>query len=271
MKVIVYSEQGLGDEICFSSMIPDVSKDCDVVFECDLRLANLFERSFPNVKVYGTRYQKHVLWDERDRLVDASIASGELGRFYRRKDEDFPKKPFLKACPYRKKMWRALFDSKKKPVIGIAWKGGTPRTNSKFRELTLEQLDPILKAVDAHWVSLEYKNAFDEVSEAKKRGIDIEQYPFATLTPDYDDTAALVDECDLVICMQTAVAHLAGGLGKDCWVLVPKTTGWRYGEEGDSCIWYPSLKLIRENQGWEKPMNKIIKMLNDRYPIRRAA
>jgi hypothetical protein len=269
-KIIVYSEQGLGDEICFSSMIPDVSIDCDVVFECDLRLSNLFERSFPKVKVYGTRYHKKP-WDSGDALVEASISSGELGRFYRRSDDSFSKEPFLKACPYRKTMWRALFDAKKKPVIGIAWTGGTQRTNAKFRELSLEALDPILKSVDAHWVSLEYRNSFNEVSAAKERGIDIEQYPFATLTPDYDDTAALVDECDLVICMQTAVAHLAAGLGKDVWTLVPKTTGWRYGEEGDSCIWYPTMKLVRENDGWGGAINQVVKMLNDRYTVRRAA
>lgn len=270
-KVIVYTEQGLGDEICFSSMVNDISKDCEVVLECDLRLANLFERSFPGVKVYGTRWKKHVFWDEEDRRPDFSISLGELGRFYRKEDKDFPKEPYLKADPNRKMMWRALFDSKKKPVIGIAWTGGTVRTNSKYRKLTLENLKPIFSAVDAHFVSLEYKNAFEEVEQAKKIGIDIEQYPFGTLTPDYDDTAALVDECDLIICMQTAVAHLAGGLGKDCFVMVPKTSGWRYGEEGDKTIWYPSLTLFREEKGWGNTINKVAKAVNDRFQIRRAA
>lgn len=264
-KIVVYAEQGLGDEICFASMIPDVAKDCQIILECDMPLANLFERSFPNVRVYGTRRQKHILWDEKDREgIDASISMGELGRFYRVKNAQFTGAPYLVADPARKTMWRALFDSKKKPVIGIAWTGGTLKTNGKSRKLALQTLLPVLKAIDAHWVSLEYKNAFLEVQGMKTMGVDIEQYAFATLTPDYDDTAALVDSCDLVICMQTAVAHLAGALGKECWVMVPKCSGWRYGEEGDTTPWYSSLKLIRQKEfgSWTGPINKIVKMLH---------
>lgn len=264
-KIVVYGEQGLGDEICFASMIPDVAKDCTVILDCDIKLSNLFERSFPNVKVYGTRRDKGLLWDEKDREgIEASISIGELGRFYRVKNSQFTGAPYLVADPVRKTMWRALFDSKKKPVIGIAWTGGTLKTNGKSRKLKLSSLLPILKAIDAHWVSLEYKDAFREVQEMKALGVDIEQYGFATLTPDYDDTAALVDSCDFVICMQTAVAHLAGALGKECWVMVPKCSGWRYGEEGDTTPWYSSLKLIRQKDfgSWVGPINKIVKMLH---------
>jgi tetratricopeptide (TPR) repeat protein len=109
-----------------------------------------------------------------------------------------------------------LFKKKKKPVIGLAWRGGIPKTGAKYRQWDLEQLLPILQSVDAHWVSLQYKSAAKEI-EAFRRDhpeIDLVEYPHATLTNDYDDTAALVSALDQIVCMQTAVTHRRLYLGQ---------------------------------------------------------
>lgn len=276
MRVVFYCEQGLGDEVSFSSMIPDALKDCEkVIIDCDKRLTGLFRRSFPKAKVYGTRSEKHLAWVEEDRDIHASCPIGGLGYFYRKTDESFPGNAYLVADPERVLMWKALFATKKKPVIGIAWSGGMMHTGGKYRRWQLEELMPIFNSVDAHWVCLEYKDASKEIARFKENHpeVDLVQYRFGTLTDDYDDTAALVASLDRVICMQTAVAHLAGALGKDCWVFVAKTSQWRYGETGDSVPWYKSVKVYRQKKlgEWDIPIDQAAFHLREEHGNRAAA
>lgn len=239
--VAVYGEQGLGDEICAASMLQDVIRDSKkVIVDCDHRLKNLFRRSFPQASVHGTRWHPADWKDEAD-TVDASIAGFEVGKFYRNADEDFPGSAYLVPCPDRTAMWRALFKQKQKPVIGIAWSGGIWQNASLYRQLPLKDWTPIFGALDAHWVSLQYQDASKQIE-----GTPVTQYRYATLTDDYDDTAALVASCDLVIAMQTSVNHLAGALGVPVWTLIPKTSQWRYGEEYTEVPWYRSMKLYRQ-------------------------
>lgn len=247
--VAVYGEQGLGDEISFASMIPDAVKDCQrLIIDCDPRLKNLFQRSFPEAKVYGTRNDNCLNWDKIDHAIQASTSMGSLGGIYRRSSESFTGKPYLTPDPSRVLMWEALFQSKNKPVIGVAWTGGVKHTGSDFRQWTLEDLLPVFKSVDAHFVSLQYKDSQKEIDEFLKKypEIDLVQYPFGTLTNDYDDTAAMVYCLDKVVSMQTAVVHLSGALGVPCDVFVPNTSQWRYGEGFTDLPWYSSVKVYRQ-------------------------
>jgi tetratricopeptide (TPR) repeat protein len=256
-RVVLYGEQGIGDEISFASMIPDAINDCSkVIIDCDIRLATLYARSFPQATVYGTRKMPHdcALWAPEDREFDASLAVGQLGEYYRASADAFTGDAYLTPDPDRVLMWKALWKVKAKPVIGIAWQGGIPRTGAKFRKWSLEQMLPIMRSIDAHWVCLEYKPAGLELDsfKAKYPDVDIKEYPHATLTNNYDDTAALVASLDMVFCMQTAVAHLGGALGVPTWVCVPPFSQWRYGTSGDSIPWYKSVKVIRQrNDKWD--------------------
>jgi tetratricopeptide (TPR) repeat protein len=259
-KVVVYGEQGLGDEICAASMLPDAIRDSrQVIIDCDHRLANLFTRSFPQAKVYGTRWKKEIAWAEDDRKIDASVSAFELGKIYRNADEDFPGTPYLTPDPERVLMWKALFATKKKPVIGIAWTGGVWHNASMHRQLPLSEWKPLFDAVDAHWVSLQYKDASKDIV-----GTPVVQYAHATLTTDYDDTAALVASCDLVIGVQTSVHHLAGALGVPSWVFIPKVSQWRYGEGFTTVPWYRSMKLYHQ-QGGQWPLKSIANDLRSHF------
>jgi tetratricopeptide (TPR) repeat protein len=259
-RIVVYGEQGLGDEICAASMLPDAIRDSSkVIIDCDHRLKNLFARSFPEATVYGTRWKKEIAWAEADRKIDASVSAFELGKLYRNADEDFPGTPYLTPDPERVLMWKSLFATKKKPVIGIAWTGGVWHNASMFRQLPLAEWKPIFDAVDAHWVSLQYKDAAKDIV-----GTPVTQYPHATLTPDYDDTAALVASCDLVLGVQTSVFHLAGALGVPAWVLIPKVSQWRYGEGFTTVPWYRSMRLFRQ-QGDQWPLKTIANDLKSHF------
>ena len=268
--VALYADQGLGDEVSFASMLPDAIKDCKrVILDCDDRLEGLFKRSFPKAKVYGTRRSKDAKWDKEDWNIDASLPLGQIGEYYRTDDSHFSGEPYLVPCPNRLAMWRALFKGKKKPVIGIAWTGGIPKTNSRNRRIALEDLLPIFRRVSGHYVSLQYKDAQAEIDafKAKHKWVDLEQYKFGTLTNDYDDTAAMIAACDFVICIQTAVAHTAGALGVPVYVLVPTATQWRYGESTETIPWYKSLRVIRQTKGgeWTDDIDRLSRRLQADY------
>lgn len=246
--VIAYGEQGVGDEISFASCIPDLQIDNQVIIECDPKLAGLFKRSF-GVEAHGTRFQSGLEWPLRHN-VDGAVAFGSLPRYFRNDLSDFHGAPYLIADPQRRVQWRALLDSlgpKKK--VGIAWTGGMKNTGKERRSLDLDDLLPILRQ-DATFVSLQYMDA-PEVDELEStHGIKVHHWKHAVQTTDYDDTAALVAELDLVICVTTAIVDLCGALGKECWVLVPKAPMWRFGISGDTMPWYKSVKLFRQTSKW---------------------
>lgn len=267
-SLLVKGEQGLGDELVFASIF----KDCDypLVIECDKRLEGLFKRSFEGYGkgniVKGTRFDKSVNWDAD---YDAWCLSGSLAWHYRTNDSDFDGKHYLIADRERKLQWRVLLDAiSDKKKIGIAWTGGLKDTYSERRSLQLKDLLPILKQ-DATFVSLQYKTPTELDEFEREYGIKIHHWARATETNDYDDTAALVDELDLVISVTTALVDLCGGLGKECWVLVPNKPHWRMLMSGKKIPWYNSITLFRQgDSNWnsciKEVANNVEKFISDR-------
>lgn len=265
--VVVYGEQGIGDEICAASMLGDAVKRASrVIVDCDARLKGLFARSFPLAKVYGTRNRKELNWDAQDQDIDYSIASMQLGAIFRNSAEEFTGEPYLTPDPDRVLMWKALWASKGKPAIGIAWTGGVKETAAMYRRWDHEQMAQIMRTIPAHWVSLQYKDASAELDEfrAKYPDIDIAQYKGATLSQDYDDTAGLVASLDGVVAMQSTAVHIAGALGVPCAAGIPKTSQWRYGASGDSMPWYRSVRLFRQERFGHWDVSGIQKWLKGR-------
>jgi len=259
--VALYGEQGLGDEISFASMVPDVVRTSKkVILDVDKRLKNLFARSFPEAKVYGTRAASSDTkpWADEDRDIDASLALGQCGEFFRTSRESFPAGPYLVPCHTRTAQWRAVFKDKGKPVIGIAWSGGIPKTGSKFRRVELEDWLPVFASIDAHWVCLQYKDASDEIAEFTKQHphVDLVQYPWATLTKDYDDTAALVAALDCVVSVPTAVVRLAAALGTKTIVMNAKRKNWNFNA---GLPFHPDVIHIPHGRDWRDALNEAAK------------
>lgn len=216
--VVVYGEQGLGDEIYFCESIPDAAKESNIIIDCDPRLEGLFKRSFPQCEVHGTRRDEQVEWLE-GKQIDYRCAMASLQRFYRRFSSQYKNKPYLVADPDRRKMWRALFDSFGKPVIGVCSVGGTKRNNEAGRTIDDNDWQPLVEAHDAVYVSLDYKGEDPFFCKS---------YPFATRSQDYDDTAALIAELDCVVGVCTTAMHCADALGVPTYVLVPEYHNFKF-------------------------------------------
>ena len=251
-RLVINGEQGVGDELMYASCVQEAINDCEeVVIDCMPRLEGLFKRSFPEAHVYGQRWNKEVIWNE-DHNPEFHIAMASLPRYYRHKDEDFPGKSYLIADQSQKRAVKGLLGDTGKPNIGIAWTGGSNKTRGFLRKRTLDELLPILKH-DVNWTSLEYHDRSEEIEEfTRKHQIQIAQYPWLTgIGLDYDLTAALIDELDLIISVPTSAVQMAGALGKECWVLVPKYTGWIFYRE--KYPWANSVKVFKN-----KPISDIV-------------
>jgi hypothetical protein len=262
LNLYIRGEQGVGDELSYASILPDLLKDGHTVtMECDGKLQGLFQRSFPQVEFKGTRHSKDREW-LLQRRFDAHALIGSLAYHYRKKQEDFPGTPFLVADPERRLQWRALLDTLPGKKVGIAWTGGMKSTFKDRRSFSLEGILPILKTPGISWVSLQYKDPTEEIEAFQEsHGIKIHHWKRAGESPDYDDQAALVAELDCVVTVCTAICHLGGGLGKKTYVLVPNKPPWFFGLTGDSIPWYQSLELFRQTDEW--PIEKLAKRLKD--------
>ena len=149
-------------------------------------------------------------------------------------------------------MWKHMFKSWGKTVIGITTKGGTFRTNSKGRELTEQDLQPLLKRKDIQLVSIDY---------SVERKIDgVRYFEFATDAKDYDETASIIAACDMVLGVNTTALHCSAAMGVKTWCLVPKYHQWRYGQA--SMPWYRSMRLIyQDDKKWSEVVENVASQL----------
>lgn len=247
-KVLVYGEQGVGDEIMYASCIPDLQKTNEVIIDTEPRLQSLFARSF-DCPAYGTRFEtdSDIVHEE----PDYQIAMGDLPGRYRNAHKDFPGTPYLKPDPERVTQWKALLDSYPGRNIGLAWTGGIQVTGKRKRSFTAGTYAQLINDDDT-FVSLEYLPPDLE-------GLPIKHWDRATARGvDMDETVALIAALDLVVTCCTTTVYIAGALGIPTYVLVPERAYYRYHLSGDF-PWYKSVRLIRQEPGesWESVVSRI--------------
>ena len=247
--IAVYGEQGLGDEIMFASMIPDLCKKNAVIFECHTRLKTLFQKSFPDLTIYGSRESPEITWLANHEL-DYAVSIGSLGRWFRRSAEDFPGTPYLRADP---------IERGRKFRVGISWTGGLKPGRVVVRTIPLAMWLPILNN-DCEFISLQYTDCHDEIEAVNRLGYNIIERDDLVKAEDYYETARLVKSCDLVISCATSVYHLAGALGVPTWLMAPNRPAWREQVKGP-IPWYRSVRVYRQPQGdaetWRAVVSKV--------------
>lgn len=254
-RLIILPEQGLGDEIMFSSCVPDAAKTVgQTVLVCSPKLVILFARSFQNIVVTTQCPTPH------STLNTVAVTVGSLPFYFLRKPEDFAlRRPYLTAHPSSVQSWRYKLSALGSGLkIGISWQGGTALTRGSMRSLPLSAWIPILLHRNAHFVSLQYTPCDQELEELETNyKIAITHWQEAI--DDYDQTAALITGLDLVISVQTAVVHLSGALGVPTWVIVPARPEWRYGYNQNTLPWYTNVSVIRQKKpnDWSSAIEEV--------------
>ncbi len=215
--IMVWREQGLGDDLRFASMYNDLIKVAGkVVIETDPRLVSLYTRSFPDALV---RTETRLPGD-REALPEADFdvhtPAGQLGRFFRRTLEDFPEEEsYLVPDPERVAYWRAKVEAAGPGIrVGFAWRSGL-RTRMRNRVYTtLDDWAGLLKTPGLTFINLQYDDTTDERGYVEEKyGVTIHNFEEINLRNDLDEAAALTKACDLVISSGVSVADMAGATG----------------------------------------------------------
>ena len=252
--LVIYGEQGIGDEIAYASCIEDCRPLAErVIIECDPRLEALYARSFPWATVYGTRR------GDRDWLagtrVDAQVPVGNLPAYFRPEPASCPKTPYLVPDPERVLMWRALFASWGKPVVGLCWSGGRFESQQQLRRVGLEAFRDYMGRRDAVYVSLQYTDPREEIAET---GLPVRFFSECLSEANYDETAAIVAALDDMVGIHTSAHHVRGAMGLPSTVLVPSPPMWQYAH-GDGMPWYAGQVYHRQrkHERWIDCVNRL--------------
>ncbi len=247
-KFLVVREQGVGDEILYSSMYGDFLNDIDnTIIECDPRLLNIFKRSFPKYSDKFVTLGSITNDNEKFKQIDYVLYAGSLGRYYRNNINDFPKKSFLKLDNKNfEYMQNKLSVYKKKYKIGLSWKS----FNNRFaidKSLNLEDLDKVFSFNNCDIFNLQYGDVENEInifnSKTRNKLINIEGLD---LYDDLESIASLLKSLDLFITISNSTAHLAGSLGVKTILIKPENyaTFHYWNQKTSKTPWYDSIVLI---------------------------
>lgn len=268
--VVVYGEQGIGDELMFATVLPDLSRDCKkVIYDAHPRLYKMFRKAFKdlNIDCYGTRKDYEVAWCQ-NYDIDYKVPIGSIAKFYRKKIEDFPRKPYLIAEEYAlKTAEEALNRLPKRLNIGISWKGGTHKSSKDSRVLPMDELLPLFDNLDANFISLQYHdNVIAEIDKFTER-THREIHHFKNIVDNYNLTLGLINKLDAIISVPQSVIHLCGAAGVKAYQLCPYNHLWQMGVYGQDMPWYNCVTNIWQPSvgDWGYTIKMVIEKIKEEF------
>lgn len=250
-NLLLWSEQGLGDTVMMLRYLPELRSRGikQVTVLCDRQLGRV-------VREMGIA--DHVLLDDDEAVaIEFSYHSPMMSlpwAFHTCLDSVPQTIPYLSAPPAMVAAWRGRL-SGARPKVGLAWAGTATLRDDALRSIPLAQFVPVLAIRNIEFISLQKGDRAKEWFEVVKGDAN----PIAECK-DLLDTAALIKTLDLVISVDTSIAHLAGALGKPVWLLNRFSSEWRWGLHTQDSLWYPSMKILREphGNGWDVVISRIV-------------
>ncbi|MDA8251677.1 MAG: tetratricopeptide repeat protein [Rhodospirillales bacterium] len=239
-RLLLVADQGFGDVIMFSRFLPWAIERCrEVTVATSGEMRPLLERHFPGASYFSR-------WDECPPFVAYCPFSG-LPRLAGTRIESIPADiPYFRPLPDPVAAWRARLDQlvpAGRRRIAIAWAGRPTHNNDRNRTISLDMLAPFGALDGVALIALQKGPAVAQA--AQWRG----PAPLTVLDPeirDFDDTAAILESIDLLVCVDTSLGHLAGALGRPAWVMLPYAPDWRWLMARSDSPWYPGLRLLRQ-------------------------
>src|SRR5262245_1060113 len=233
--ILLHAEQGLGDTIQFARYVPLVARmGAKVVLEVQPELKALMER-IEGVAAVVAR-------GEPLPRFDVHCPLGSLPLAFKTEPATIPStSPYLAVNDAHIGKWRPRFEAAGRPRVAVAWSGNPEHMNDRHRSIPLSRLAPLWSAARFFAVQREMRSGDAELLAREPRVTQI-----GTELDNFADTAAVFALVDLVITVDTSVAHLAGAMGRPVWILLPFSPDWRWTLAGESSRWYPSARLFRQ-------------------------
>jgi len=260
--LLIHREQGLGDAIQFMRYIPLVKEKFSkikLLIEIDNSLVTLAQSSFNSI---CENIQPHI--DPAGSNLnhfDTYIGLLSLPDLFQTTVNTIPNKmPYLKASNDRIAYWKNKIHKNKKIKIGICWAGGIETFNARLRKISLNYFKTLFNLPNTDWYSLQVGLSSKEIEQENLNKLITD---YSSELTDFQETAALMENLDLIISTETAVLHLAGALGKKTYVLLPYISEWRWLENRKDSPWYPTMSLFqqKERQNWEEVIERVYKEL----------
>jgi tetratricopeptide (TPR) repeat protein len=244
--LFIFPEQGFGDFIQFSRFLPTAAKLAGrIVLGCPSAVASIFSR-FPCVAEVVPTGAKIPSYDFHASLLSLPFLLGidEAGII--------SQIPYIEAAPERVALWsdRLRRSGDKRPLIGLIWQGNPAYPTDAKRSAPLSMFKGLLERTDCRFLSLQKEYGIEQIA-ALPNGGKIEE--IGSQFADFDDTAALLSQLDLLISIDTAVVHLAGAMGRPAWLCLPMASDWRWMRGGETSPWYPSIRIFRQSKMGDWP------------------
>jgi tetratricopeptide (TPR) repeat protein/ADP-heptose:LPS heptosyltransferase len=262
-RLLVWGEQGLGDELIYASMAGElVEAGLEVTLEVDPRMVTLMQRSFPAVKVIARTEPASV----DASAFDWQCPSGSLGRWLRPAFGAFPRhRGYLVPDAARVERYAArLRGAGRSRTVGISWHSANREFGAR-KTMALADWGEILRVPGTRFVDLQYGDTWEARETARSAGAEITHLDDLDLYHDLEGLAALCAACDLVITASNVTAHMAGALGRPVWLLAPAGSGriwyWFHGREDSP--WYPSMRVYSQSRpgSWREPLAAVARDL----------
>ncbi|MGA2229626.1 MAG: tetratricopeptide repeat protein [Tepidisphaeraceae bacterium] len=250
-RILLHAERGFGDTLNFMRYVPLVAaRGGTILLACQPEMQPLFQH-FADVKEWVRAGEALPPFDVHCSLVSLPAAFGtDLATI--------PAQiPYVFAEPELSAAWRARLPANDSLKVGLVWSG---QVNPLKRFLALSDLAPLAEFTNVWFTSLQKGEAAAELAQAPA-GLNITDWT-SDLT-DFRQTAALIDNLDLVISVDTAVAHLAGAMGKPVWLLLKSVPDWRWMLNRLDSPWYPTMRLFRQTVrgDWQAPVTQVVELL----------
>jgi Tfp pilus assembly protein PilF len=245
--LLLHEDQGIGDTFqCarYISLLKPYAKH--LTLQVTAVVHRLLTANFPDLNV--------ITLDDPVPPVDAHIRLLSLPAFFKAKADNIPANiPYISASETSREAWRTRLANIRAPRIGLVWGGNPDHLNDRQRSIPFAQLAALL-ASPGHFVSLQ-KGAYRDPTALASVGI----YDTDSNIKDFSDTASLMAELDLLITVDTSVAHLAGAMGKPVWLLLPFDPDWRWMLGREDTPWYPTMRLFRqpEPRNWQPVIARV--------------
>ena len=257
-NLLLWSEQGLGDQILFIRFLKDLKPIINNLYiEIDKRLHPIIERLYPNINFYN----KNISLDHS--IIDSQMPLGDLGLLFVQDNSYFLKnnKSYISSNLKINKEFQSKINFKTQLICGVSWISKNKNIGIN-KSLTLEILKPILSIPNITFLDLQYNDTSKEREDFyNDNGIQIHKIKEVDNFNDINALTSLIDICDFVITVSNTNAHLSGALGKETFLLLPKGKGklWYWSAKNEKSIWYKSIKIIEQISpgSWDNVINKI--------------
>jgi Flp pilus assembly protein TadD len=253
-RILLYYEQGFGDTFQFLRYAREVAAlAAETVLWVQDSLGRLVANSFPPLKVYcgGEPPSNH---------FDFSCPLPSLPRIFKTTEKTIPQAvPYIKPPAKLVAKWQRKLAALKHQglSIGILWAGNPLHHNDRNRSIPFITFSRLLSAGEVRWISLQVGARAQETANHSLVA------DFSPELVDFAETAALIANLDLIITVDSAVAHLAGAMGKATWLLLPFAPDWRWQLAREDSSWYPTMRLFRQEQAgdWDGVLERVKKTL----------